>query len=62
MLSQRCIKCSEEFGAEECEVPLEDDGTLLLSTLQSVFPGAKGKRKFSPKNFHVKLNFNFSQA
>lgn len=54
MLSQTsCIKCSEEFGAEECEVPLEDDGTLLLTTLQSVFPGAKGRKnqKKLPKIF-----------
>lgn len=51
MLSQRCIKCSEEFGAEECEVPLEDDGTLSLSTLQSVFPGGKGRKFFGEKKF-----------
>lgn len=43
MFSQRCIKCCEEYGSEECEVPIERDGTLLLSTLQSVFPGAKGE-------------------
>lgn len=42
MFAQRCIKCCEEFGAEDFEVPIENDGTLLLSTLQSVFPDAKG--------------------
>lgn len=42
MFSQRYIKCCEEFGAEDFEVPIESDGTLLLSTLQSVFPDAKG--------------------
>lgn len=42
MLSQPCIRVCGEFGEEECEVPLEDNGTLLLTTLQSCFPGAKG--------------------
>jgi hypothetical protein len=45
MFSQQCIKCCEEYGSEECEVPIERNGTLLLSTLESVFPGAKGKVK-----------------
>lgn len=48
MLSQRCIKVCEDFGEEECEVPLEDDATLLLSTLQSCFPGAQGLKFRNP--------------
>lgn len=54
MFSQRCIKCCEEFGAEDFEVPIESDGTLLLSTLQSVFPDAKGLLIFlrSHQSFH----------
>lgn len=42
MLSQVCIKVCEDFGEEELEVPLEDDRTLLLTTLQSIFPGSTG--------------------
>jgi hypothetical protein len=42
MLSQRYLRVSEDFGEEELEVPLEDDGTLLLTTLQSCFPQSSG--------------------
>lgn len=48
MFSQRCIKVCEEFGEEECEVPLEDDRTLLLTTLQSCFPGSTGLKFKNP--------------
>lgn len=48
MFSQRCIKVCEEFGEEECEVPLEDDGTLLLTTLQSCFPRTTGLKFRNP--------------
>lgn len=48
MFSQRCIKVSEDFGEEECEVPLEDDGTLLLTTLQSCFPSTTGLKFRNP--------------
>lgn len=44
------IKISSEFGEEECEVPLEDDGTLLLTTLQSIFPLATGLKFRGPTN------------
>lgn len=50
MLSQRYIRVSEDFGDEECEVPLEDDGTLLLATLQSIFPSATGLKFRGPTN------------
>lgn len=53
MLSQRYIRVSEEFGEEECEVPLEDDGTLLLATLQSIFPRVTGLKFRNPlTNFY----------
>lgn len=48
MLSTRCIRVCEEFGEEECEVPLEDDATLLLSTLQSCFPTCQGLKFRNP--------------
>lgn len=48
MLSQLYIKVCEDFGEEECEVPLEDDGTLQLATLQSCFPGATGLKFRNP--------------
>lgn len=48
MLSQRYIRVAEDFGEEECEVPLEDDGTLLLATLQSIFPSVTGLKFRNP--------------
>ena len=49
MLSQSLyIKVCEDFGEEECEVPLEDDATLLLTTLQSMFPKATGMKFRNP--------------
>lgn len=46
MLSQRVIQVCQEFGDEPIELPLENDGTLLLSTLVSTFPNATGKNYF----------------
>lgn len=48
MISERCLRVSEEFGEEEMEVPLEGDGTLLLTTLQSCFPGVSGLKFRNP--------------
>lgn len=59
MLSQRYLRVSEDFGEEELEVPLEDDGTLLLTTLQSCFPQSSGLkfRNTSTGNYRaVKLS------
>lgn len=42
MLSQKVIQVCQEFGEEPIELPLEIDGTLLLSTLNSAFPNATG--------------------
>lgn len=59
---QEFIKVCEDFGEEECEVPLEDDGTLLLTTLQSIFPGVTGLKFRNPSTFSnraVKIDSNF---
>lgn len=42
------LRVSEDFGEEELEVPLEDDGALLLTTLQSCFPSASGLKFRNP--------------
>lgn len=42
------LRVSEDFGEEELEVPLEDDKTLLLTTLQSCFPTASGLKFRNP--------------
>lgn len=36
------VKVAEEEGEEPIELPLEDDSTLLLSTLTAQFPGTSG--------------------
>lgn len=36
------LRVSEEEGEEPIELPSEDDGTLLLSTLSAQFPGTCG--------------------
>lgn len=36
------LKVAEEDGEEPIELPSEDDGTLLLSTLSAQFPGTCG--------------------
>lgn len=36
------IQIVEEEGDEPMELPLEEDNTLLLSTLQGQFPGSSG--------------------
>ncbi|KAJ8321078.1 hypothetical protein KUTeg_002665 [Tegillarca granosa] len=42
------IQVAEEEGDEPMEVPSEDDGTLLLSTLSAQFPGACGLKYRNP--------------
>lgn len=36
------LKVAEDEGEEPIELPLEEDGTLLLSTLTAQFPGTSG--------------------
>ncbi|KAH3822319.1 TAR DNA-binding protein 43-like [Dreissena polymorpha] len=42
------IQVAEEEGDESMEVPLEGDGTLLLSTLNAQFPGSCGLKYRNP--------------
>lgn len=42
------IQVAEEEGEEPMEVPSEEDGTLLLSTLSAQFPGACGLKYRNP--------------
>ncbi|KAF2343980.1 hypothetical protein FHG87_025264 [Trinorchestia longiramus] len=46
------IQVCEEEGAESMELPLESDGTLLLTTLAAQFPGACGL-KFRHSETHT---------
>ena len=38
----RYVQVAEEEGLEPIELPVEEDGTMLLTTLTSQFPGASG--------------------
>lgn len=49
-MSIEFIQVAEEFNDEPIELPLEEDGTLLLSTLQGQFPGACGLKYRNPEN------------
>lgn len=42
------IRVAEEENEEPMEIPSEDDGTVLLSTVAAQFPGACGLRFRSP--------------
>lgn len=42
------IQVAEDEGEEPIEIPSEDDGTLLLSTLSAQFPGACGMKYRNP--------------
>ncbi|XP_055515365.1 TAR DNA-binding protein 43-like [Leucoraja erinacea] len=44
------IRVVDEESAEPMEIPSEDDGTLLLSTVTAQFPGAYGLRYRNPDN------------
>lgn len=41
-MSVEYVQVAEEEGEETIELPIESDGTLLLSTLQAQFPGTSG--------------------
>lgn len=41
-MSIEYVQVAEEEGEETIELPIEEDGTLLLSTLQAQFPGTSG--------------------
>lgn len=42
------IQVCDEEGEEPIEIPSEDDGSLLLSTLAAQFPGACGMKYRNP--------------
>ena len=42
------IQVAEEEGEEPIEIPSEEDGPLLLSTLAAQFPGACGMKYRNP--------------
>lgn len=42
MSATEYVQVTEEEGEETIELPIEEDGTLLLSTLQAQFPGTSG--------------------
>lgn len=47
-MSVEYLQVAEDEGEEPIELPTEDDGTLLLSTLSAQFPGACGLRYRNP--------------
>lgn len=47
-MSIEFLQVSEEEGEEPIELPVEEDGTLLLSTLQAQFPGTCGLKYRNP--------------
>jgi len=49
-MSIEFIQVAEDFQDEPIELPLEEDGTLLLSTLQGQYPGACGIKYRNPEN------------
>lgn len=44
------LQVAEEEGEETIELPIEEDGTLLLSTLQAQFVGTSGLKYRNPSN------------
>lgn len=50
MSSVEYVPVAEDEGDEPIELPCEDDGTLLLSTLQGQYPGATGLKYRNPEN------------
>ncbi|XP_023019439.1 TAR DNA-binding protein 43 isoform X1 [Leptinotarsa decemlineata] len=49
-MSIEYLQVAEEEGEEPIELPSEDDGTLLLSTLSAQFPGASGLKYKAPES------------
>ncbi|XP_040275793.1 TAR DNA-binding protein 43-like [Bufo bufo] len=45
-----CIRVAEDAKGEQTEIPCEDDGTVLLSTVTAQFPGACSLRYRNPVN------------
>lgn len=49
-MSIEYLQVAEDEGEEPIELPIEDDGTLLLSTLSAQFPGAVGLKFKAPES------------
>ncbi|XP_019877671.1 TAR DNA-binding protein 43 isoform X2 [Aethina tumida] len=49
-MSIEYLQVAEDEGEEPIELPTEDDGTLLLSTLSAQFPGSSGLKYRNPEN------------
>lgn len=47
-MSVEYLQVAEDEGEEPIELPTEDDGTLLLSTLAAQFPGSSGLKYRNP--------------
>lgn len=47
-MSIEYLQVAEDEGEEPIELPTEDDGTLLLSTLAAQFPGSCGLKYRNP--------------
>lgn len=43
------IQVAEDEGEEPIELPCEEDGTMLISTLTSQFPGSSGLKYRNPE-------------
>jgi hypothetical protein len=48
-MSVEYLQVAEDEGEEPIELPTEDDGTLLLSTLSAQFPGSSGLKYRNPE-------------
>lgn len=44
------LQVAEDEGEEPIELPSEEDGTLLLSTLSAQFPGSSGLKYRNPES------------
>lgn len=47
-MSMEYLQVAEDEGEEPMELPTEEDGTLLLSTLQAQYPGTSGLKYRNP--------------
>lgn len=49
-MSELYIRVAEDENEEPMEIPSEDDGTVLLSSVSAQFPGACGLRYRNPES------------
>lgn len=53
-MSVEYLQVAEEEGEEPMELPTEEDGTLLLSTLQAQYPGTSGLKYRNPETNSIR--------